>query len=103
MLRETSSARPAVAVAPIAFLLRRVHRNPPSAPCINHSALRPAGLLWPLLTFLRLSRRIAAAVVRCERTDAEISSGKACLLLVDPSDLPHSVRNVNWASPSLAG
>jgi hypothetical protein len=59
--------------------------------------------LRPLLTPLPLSRRIAAAVVRGERTRAEISSGKACLLLVDPSDLPHSVRNDNWASPSLAG
>jgi hypothetical protein len=37
------------------------------------------------------------------RTRAEISSGKACLLLADPSDLPYSVPNDNRASPSLAG
>jgi len=37
------------------------------------------------------------------RTAVEISSGKACLLLADPPDLPCSVPNDYWASPSLAG
>ena len=45
-------------------------------------------LLWPLLTSPLLSRQIAPAVVRCERTRTEISSGKACLLLADPPNLP---------------
>src|SRR5271157_4724632 len=44
MLRRTGSARPAVAVALIAFLLLRVCRIPPSAPCIKDSALHPVGL-----------------------------------------------------------
>jgi len=34
----------------VAFLLLCAHRNRPSAPCIKDSALRPVGLLWPLLT-----------------------------------------------------
>jgi len=33
----------------------------------------------------------------------ETSSGKAWFLLVDSSDLPHSVLDGYWASPSLAG
>src|SRR5580658_6763851 len=88
MLRETGSARPAVAVVLIAFLLLRVHRNRPSAPRIKDSALRPVGLLWLLLTSPSLSRRIAAAVVRCERTGMETSRGKTRLLLPYASDLP---------------
>ena len=59
-------------------------------------------LVRPLLTSPSLSRCITAAVVRCEWTEEEISSGKACLLLADPSDLPHRVPNDNRASPSLA-
>jgi hypothetical protein len=72
------------------------------------SALRRVRLLWPLLTSLLLSRRIAPTVVRCVRTRAEIrngravSSGKTCLLLSDPADLPPSVPDNYWASPSLA-
>ena len=56
------------------------------------SALRRVRLLWPLLTSLLLSRRIAPTVVRCVRTRAETSSGKTCLLLSDPADL-HSRRS----------
>ena len=67
------------------------------------SALRRVRLLWPLLTSLLLSRRIAPTVVRCVRTRAETSSGKTCLLLSDPADLPPSVPDNYWASPSLAG
>jgi hypothetical protein len=70
---------------------------------LKDSALRPVRLLWLRLTSPLLSRAIARAVVRCIRTRAEISSGKACLLLADPSDLPYSVPNDNRASPSLAG
>ena len=70
---------------------------------LKDSALRPVRLLWLRLTSPLLSRAIARAVVRCVRTRAEISSGKACLLLADPSDLPYSVPNDNRASPSLAG
>ena len=70
---------------------------------LEDSALRPVGLLWPLLTSLPLSRGIAPLVVRCVRTRAEISSGKTRLLLADPSDLPPSVPNDYRASPSLAG
>lgn len=88
----TSSARPSLAVVLVAFLLRHVHRDRPSAPCIKDSALRRVRLLRPLLTSLLLSRPVARAVVRCERTTTEISSGKACLLLADPSDLPPQLR-----------
>src|SRR5580658_9864684 len=67
------------------------------------SALRRVRLLWPLLTSLLLSRRIAPTVVRCVRTRAEIrngrdaSSGKTCLLLSDSADLPPSVPDNYWA------
>jgi hypothetical protein len=44
--------------------------------CSLHLKIR---LLWPLLTSLHLSRRIAPTVVRCVRTRAETSSGKTCL------------------------
>ena len=88
----TSSACFAAAVVLFAFLLLCVHRNLQTAPCTKDSALRLVRLLWLLLTSPPLSRGIAAPVVRCERTKTEISSGKACLLLVDSSDLPHSVR-----------
>ena len=60
------------------------------------SALRRVRLLWPLLTSLLLSRRIAPTVVRCVRTRAETSSGKTCLLLSDPADLPRSVPDNYW-------
>jgi len=72
-------------------------------PAFEDSALRPSWLLWLLLTSPPLSRGIAGAVVRCERTKTEISSGKACLLLADPPDLPRSIPNDHRASPSLAG
>ena len=92
MRRRAGSARLLAAVVLIAFLLLRVHRNLPSAPCIKDLALRPVRLLWPLLTSPPLSRPVARAVVQCVRTTTEISSDKACLLLADPSDLPHSFR-----------
>jgi hypothetical protein len=64
---------------------------------------RSTPLVRLLLTSLLLSRPVARAVVRCERTTAEISSGKAYLLLADSSDLPWQRPNDNGASPSLAG
>jgi hypothetical protein len=100
---RADSVRRAFAVVLFAFLPLRVHRTLPSAPCIEDSALHPVRLLWPLLTSRLLSRAITRLVVRYGRTRAEISSGKAWLLLVDPSDLPRSVPNDNRASPSLAG
>src|ERR1700730_15518300 len=92
MCRGADSVRPAVTVVLLAFLLRHVHRILPSAPCTKDSALRPVGLLWRLLTSLLLSPGITAAVVRCERTRAEISRGKTCLLLPNASDLPATFR-----------
>ena len=70
---------------------------------LEDSALRPAGLLRPLLTSRLLSRTIARVVVRSCWTRAETSSGKTDLLHADPSDLPHNLPNDYWASPSLAG
>ena len=75
----------------MAFLLLRVPRNLPLLLALKDLALRPVRLLWPLLTSPPPSRPVARAVVQCVRTTAEIS-GKACLLLADPSDLPHSFR-----------
>src|ERR1700678_3176890 len=64
MRRGSGSARSAVAVVAGAFLLLRVHRMGPAAPCIKDSARRPVELLWPLLTSPTPSHRVAPAVVR---------------------------------------
>jgi hypothetical protein len=45
MLQGMSSAHPVVAAVLITFLLLRVHRSRPSAPCNKDSALRPVELL----------------------------------------------------------
>jgi hypothetical protein len=63
------SALSSVAEVAGAFLLLHVHRMSPTAPCTKDSALRPVGLLWPLLTSPTPSRRVAPAVVRCSGQD----------------------------------
>ena len=51
----------------------------------------------------RKPRFILPQTLLSSDTKEEISSGEACLLLADSSDLPHSVPNDDRASPSLAG
>jgi hypothetical protein len=70
----------------------RSSKSPSTAPCIEDWALRLVRLLWPLLTCPPLSRRVARSGSPVCWTTTEISSGKACLLLADAADLPHSFR-----------
>src|ERR1700680_3256817 len=66
-------------------------------------ALRPVGLLWPLLTSPAPSRPVARAVVRCAGRCRRSLEVRRAFFSRTRRIYPHGVPNDNRASPSLAG
>jgi len=70
---------------------------------LEDSALRPVGLLWPLLTSPAPSRPVARAVVRCSGQSRRPLEVRRAFFSRTRRIYRHGVPNDDRASPSLAG
>src|ERR1039457_6081187 len=70
---------------------------------LEDSALRPVGLLWPLLTSPAPSRPVARAVVRCSGQDRRPLEVRRVFFSRTRRIYPHGVPNDDWASPPWPG
>src|SRR5580693_1606244 len=70
---------------------------------LEDSALRPVGLLWPLLTSPAPSRLVSRAVVRCSGQGWRSLEVRHAFFSRRRRIYPHGVPNDDRASPSLAG
>src|SRR5438045_1973316 len=70
---------------------------------LEDSALRPVGLLWPLLTSPAPSRPVARAVVRCAGQGRRSLEVRRAFFSRTRRIYPHGVPHDHGASPSLAG
>src|SRR6202521_4805840 len=70
---------------------------------LEDSALRPVGLLWPLLTSPIPSRPVARAVVRCSGQGERPLEVRRAFFSRTRRIYPRGVPHDDRASPSLAG
>src|SRR5437764_171696 len=95
------SSQPSWLVVP--FCCSTLIDSDPLLLALEDSALRPVGLLWPLLTSPTPSRPVARAVVRCAGQGRRSLEVRRAFFSRTRRIYPHGVPHDHGASPSLAG